>query len=578
MKTKILTSILVGVLVTCFVSTELAIAANGNGAGLERVPVFIGFRQTPGPSEQALVRAHGGAIKYSYTLVPAIAASIPEPAIEGLRRNPNVTIIEPDIEVFAVDDELDNTWGVKRIGAGVVHDGLNKGAGVKVAIIDSGVYYTHPDLIANFDSDNLGYDFVNDDDDPMDDAGHGTHVAGTVAAMDNNVGVVGVAPEASLYAYKVLNASGSGNYSDIIAAMQQCEKDGIQVANLSLGSSSDPGETVKAAFDKAEEAGIVIVAAAGNSGNPPGIGDKVIYPARYESCIAVAATDQGDSRASWSSTGPDVEISAPGVGIYSTLLGGGYGYKSGTSMASPHVAGVVALMIKASVADVRSTLATTADDLGAAGRDNLYGFGLVDADEAAPPPVGNQPPTASFTGTPSGLSVVLDASASNDSDGTIVSYAWDFGDSSGGLGQMTSHTYTGAGTYTVILTVTDDDGAEGTASQEVTVEATVLPGIYVDKLSGGSSWLSRVWWDAYVDMDIRVGASADPVKGAIVHGMWSTGQSAISQPTDDDGCCQVTLSIHKKNATVTFTVTDIVHPEYEYTKPDEGPIITIWRP
>jgi len=380
MKTKILTSILLGVLVTCFVFTGLAAAANGNGAGLERVPVFIGFKQTPGPSEQALVRAHGGAIKYSYNLVPAIAASIPEPAIQGLMRNPNVTYIEPVIEVYAVETELEASWGVEHIGAGIVHDGSNLGTGVKVAIIDSGVYYTHPDLTANFDNENLGYDFVNDDDDPMDDAGHGTHVAGTVAAEDNGVGVVGVAPGASLYAYKVLNASGSGDYSDIIAAMQQCVADGIQVANLSLGSSGDPGETVKAAFDNAEAAGVVIVAAAGNSGNRRGTRDKVIYPARYESCIAVAATDSSDYRAYFSSTGPDVEISAPGVSINSTLLGGGYGYKSGTSMASPHVAGVVALMINASVVDVRGTLATTADDLG---NPLWYGFGLVDAEEAA---------------------------------------------------------------------------------------------------------------------------------------------------------------------------------------------------
>lgn len=217
MKDKILTSILVGVLVTCFVSTGFAAAANGNGAGLERVPVFIGFRQTPGPSEQALVRAHGGAIKYSYTLVPAIAASIPEPAIEGLRRNPNVTYIEPVIEVYAVTQTV--PWGVERIGATTVHDGGNKGEGVKVAIIDSGIDYTHPDLDGNYVT---GYDFVNDDDYPMDDNGHGTHCAGIVAAEDNGSGVVGVAPQANLYALKVLDSSGSGYFSDVIAALNWC--------------------------------------------------------------------------------------------------------------------------------------------------------------------------------------------------------------------------------------------------------------------------------------------------------------------------------------------------------------------
>jgi len=406
MKTKILTSILLSVLVTCFVSNGLAIAANGNGAGLERVPVFIGFRQTPGPSEQALVRAHGGAIKYSYTLVPAIAASIPEPAIQGLMRNPNVTYIEPVIEVYAVTQTV--PWGVERIGAPTVHDGGNKGEGVKVAIIDSGIDYTHQDLDGNYKG---GKDFVNNDDFPMDDNGHGTHVAGTVAAEDNGFGVVGVAPEADLYALKVLGASGGGDYAHVIAALQWAKDNGIQVTNNSYGSTGDPGETVEAAFNNCPA---VHVCAAGNNGKPSARGDNVIYPARYASCIAVAATDQSDSRASWSSTGPDVEISAPGVAINSTLLGGGYGYKQGTSMASPHVAGVVALMISGSGYS-RETLQLTADDLGATGLDSQYGYGLVDADEAAgtsaPPPDDTTPPSA-----PTGLT----ASAGD----SIVSLDW----------------------------------------------------------------------------------------------------------------------------------------------------------
>jgi len=445
MKTKILTSILLGVLVTCFVFTGLAAAANGNGAGLERVPVFIGFRQTPGPSEQALVRAHGGAIKYSYNLVPAIAASIPEPAIQGLMRNPNVTYIEPVIEVYAVETELEASWGVEHIGAGIVHDGSNLGTGVKVAIIDSGVDYTHPDLNANFNLVYLGKDFVNNDNDPMDDNGHGTHVAGTVAAENDGVGVVGVAPEASLYAYKVLNASGSGDYGDIIAAMQQCVADGIQVANLSLGSSGDPGETVKEAFDTAAGKGIVIVAAAGNTGKWHGKGDNVIYPARYTSCIAVAATDSSDNRAYFSSTGPDVEISAPGVNIYSTYLAGGYATGDGTSMASPHVAGTAALVIAAGIGNVRTQLQNTADYLG---DPLLYGNGLLDADEAATPPVGNQAPVADFSYTTSDLTVTLDATESYDLDGTIVSYVWDFGDESDIVyGVTTGYTYDTAGVY-----------------------------------------------------------------------------------------------------------------------------------
>jgi len=116
----------------------------------EMVKVLIGFDRQPGSDEEGIVRGAGGAIKHTYHLVPAIAASIPETAIQGLLRNPKVTSIEPDITVYAIDAELDNTWGVKRIGAGAVHDVGNKGAGVKVAIIDSGIDYTHPDLDDNY--------------------------------------------------------------------------------------------------------------------------------------------------------------------------------------------------------------------------------------------------------------------------------------------------------------------------------------------------------------------------------------------------------------------------------------------
>jgi len=340
------------------------------------VKVLIGFKEKPGAAQQVMVQGVGGKIKYTYHIVDAIAASIPEKAIVALQNNPNVTHVEYDIKVYALDTELNDSWGVERIGAGIVHDDGNKGAGIKIAIIDSGIDYTHSDLDANYVS---GYDFVNSDTEPMDDDGHGTHVAGIVAAEDDGFGVVGVAPEAKLYALKVLEG-GSGNYSDVMAALQWCVDNNIQVTNNSYGSSGDPGELVKKAFDDSATAGVLHVAAAGNSGNPPGRGDNIIYPARYESVIAVAATDQNDKRARWSSTGPDLDLSAPGVAINSTLLGGGYGEKSGTSMASPHVAGTAALVIAAEISDVRSQLQNTADDLGDSW---LYGCGLVDADEAA---------------------------------------------------------------------------------------------------------------------------------------------------------------------------------------------------
>lgn len=389
------------ILISLLVFSSAAVSA---ATPPEKVNVLIGFKQQPGPSEEGLIRSLGGNIKFTYRIIPAIAASVPETAIQGLSRNPKVTVVEPDVAIHAIDAELDNSWGVKRIGAGTVHDSGNKGASAAVAIIDSGVDYTHPELAANYAG---GYDFVNLDNDPIDDNGHGTHVAGIIAALDNGEDVVGVSPEAKIYALKVLDSTGSGSFSNVIAALDWiCGEYGndpiAQITNNSYGSSAHPGFLVEMAFDFAYELwGVLHVAAAGNSGIPTGIGDNVEYPGRFDSVIAVVATEQSDIRANFSSTGSDVELAAPGISILSTYLNHGYAWGSGTSMASPHVAGTAALVFASGITDtnhngfindeLRERLVDTAYDLGDLGRDTKYGWGLVDAAAAAqvipsPPP------------------------------------------------------------------------------------------------------------------------------------------------------------------------------------------------
>jgi len=498
MRRNRVSAIAVLVLLVAMLSGLMVSPASGQQA--ERVDVFIGFHRTPGPAEQALVRGLGGEIRYSYWLVPAVAASIPEAAVEGLLRNPNVTAVEPILRVYAVDAELDNTWGVERIGAGTVHGAENLGTDVKVGIIDSGIDYTHPDLEANYAG---GHDFVDGDDDPMDVYGHGTHVAGTACAEDNGFGVVGVAPECALYSLRVLDDAGSGYWSDIVAAMEWAMSNGIQVANLSLGSDRDPGVTVRQAFANAEAAGLLTVAAAGNSGNPAGRGNNVIYPARYDSVIAVAATDSSDARASFSSTGDQVELAAPGVAVYSTWNDGDsphdpqpecvqnegcYKYGSGTSMASPHVAGTAALIIAGGVTDadgngrindeVRLRLQETADDLGAPGRDPQYGYGLVDAAEAAAGsgPPADSPPSVTITsptdGTTfdSGAAISFAASASDAEDGDLTaSLVWT-SDQVGQIGTGGSFTATlSDGTHVVEASVADSAGNIGSTRVTITV-------------------------------------------------------------------------------------------------------------
>ncbi len=454
------------------------------------VDVLIAFDRTPGPAEQAFVRGAGGQIKHTFHLVPAIAASVPQGAIQGLLNNPRVAAVDPDGRVHAIDHdittsdaELEAVWGVEHIGPGAVHAGGNNGLGVRVAIIDSGIGYTHADLDANYAG---GYDFVNDDADPMDDNGHGTHVAGTVAAEDDDAGVVGVAPDASLYGLKVLNASGSGSWSDIIAALQWAVDNGVQVTNNSYGSGTNPGGTVQAAFDNSAAAGILHVAAAGNTGNPKGKGNSVGWPARYDSVIAVAATDSSDNRARFSSTGDQVELAAPGVAVNSAKLGGGYIEFNGTSMASPHVAGTAALLIAAGITDsngdgnindeIRIRLQETADDLGDPGRDSLYGFGLVHADEAADIGPPNDAPAVSITSPAdgstfdSGASILFEGTVSDTEDGDLTaSLAWT-SDLIGPIGAGGSFSTTlSDGTHTITASVTDSGGKTGSASISLTV-------------------------------------------------------------------------------------------------------------
>jgi len=262
-------------------------------------------------------------------------------------------------------------WGISQIGAPSVW-GTTTGAGVKVAVIDTGVNQNHPDLAANVAG---CVSFVYYTTSCEDDNGHGTHVSGIIAAENNNLGVVGVAPDAKIYALKVLDSSGSGYLSDIISALNWSVANHMQVANMSLGATIDV-QSFHDAVTAAEQAGVIEVVAAGNSG--PG-SNTVTYPGAYPEVIGVAATDSSNNVPSWSSRGPQVDIAAPGVNIYSTYKNNGYATLSGTSMATPHVTGTVALREALhpgeSFAKVLSTITSTATPLPLGS--TLVGAGLV---------------------------------------------------------------------------------------------------------------------------------------------------------------------------------------------------------
>lgn len=228
-------------------------------------------------------------------------------------------------------------WGIQRVKAPAAWD-YNTGRGVRVAVIDTGINPNHRDLAGKVDG---GYNAEDDCEKPecyADDNGHGTHVAGTIAAKRDEKGVVGVAPDARLYSVKVLDADGSGSLSGVIKGIIWCANNGIQVANMSLGSPM-PSDTMQRALRYAKSRGVIVVAAAGNSGGSVG------YPGAYPETIGVAASDWEDNIAKFSSRGDEVDFIAPGVAIVSTSMEGDFASLSGTSMAAPHVAGLAALVV-----------------------------------------------------------------------------------------------------------------------------------------------------------------------------------------------------------------------------------------
>lgn len=358
-------------------------------------------------------------------------------------------LMVPNDEYYSYQWHLDNPeyGGINMEKAWDV----STGSGAIVAIVDTGIAYEDygwrykqaTDLAQT--SFVPGYDFVNDDSHPNDDEGHGTHVAGTVAQSTNNdIGVAGVAFDASLMPVKVLDRNGSGTYADVADGIRFAVDHGAQVINLSLGGSADSA-TLKDAVAYAYDHGVVVVAAAGNDGS-----EVLSYPAAYdEYVIAVGATQYDESLAPYSTHGPSLDLVAPGGNLNLDQNNDGYAdgvlqqtfqrvgwrtewgyyFMQGTSMATPHVAGVSALLIAHGNAttpdEIRSALQETAEDLGAPGRDDIYGYGLIDAYAALNwTSVSNNPPTADdqsvATNEDTPVAITLTAS---DPDGDPLTYS-----------------------------------------------------------------------------------------------------------------------------------------------------------
>lgn len=265
----------------------------------------------------------------------------------GLRESrfpPFIEHWEPDLQVTltpayigAASRELSGVpWGVARVEADRVWN-ISSGRAVKVAVIDTGIADDHPAIRNNYRG---GINILSPMFSPYDYNGHGTHIAGTIAGYMSEMGVIGVAPRAHLYAVKAFNRKGSANLSDLLSAVNWCIEKKMQVINMSFGMNK-MSEFLRQAIHTAYRHGIVMVAAAGNQGS-----QQVDYPARYPETIGVTATEKGDRLASFSNVGREVDIAAPGEKISSAWLNGTKREMSGTSMAVPHVTGTVALLLR----------------------------------------------------------------------------------------------------------------------------------------------------------------------------------------------------------------------------------------
>ena len=361
---------------------------------------IVGFHEGAGAREMAAKADQYGATLARGDERLGFGVYAPRDAREFERRvreDPRVRYVEAEGTMRALlvpnDPGFPSMYGPQNVGAPLAWNTSTGSVNAAVCVVDTGVRYTHEDI--NGTRWKGGHDFVNGDADPMDDQGHGTHVAGTAAAGLNNAKGISGMGNVALYGVKVLDAGGYGSWSDIASGIRWCADHTMNrtVVSLSLGGS-EPSMAVHDAVKHAVASGRLVVAAAGNSGPCAGC---VGYPAAYPEALAVGCTTSARSLCSFSSSGPEVDLSAPGHNILSAWHTGNAAYQtiSGTSMSTPHVSGAAALIwsryTNLTAADLRVKLEETARDLGPAGRDDGFGVGELNASAAIVPRLPSQP-------------------------------------------------------------------------------------------------------------------------------------------------------------------------------------------
>jgi thermitase len=416
----------------------------------------------------------------------AIVANVPSDNISSFESEAQTSglakYFEPNVQFktqFVPSDPYWSAqWGPQKIEADWAWNTTTGNRSILVAVVDTGIDYNHPDIAANYNAN--GYDWVNNNANPMDDNGHGTHCAGIIAAVINNsLGVAGMA-QVQIMAEKGLDANGTGYEDNLASAIYDAVEKGARILSLSWGSDQD-SQLIHEAIQYAYSQNVLIVAAAGNQAS-----DTKFYPAAYDEVVAVTATDQFDYPAAFSNYGSWIELSAPGVQILSTFPNDSCIQMSGTSMACPHVAGLAALVWSqfpnATRDWVRAQIRYTADDLGSPGFDPFYGYGRINVRRA----VEQVPPVHDV--------LILDWERPNSiAPGDIV--------------------------YFNLTVLNFGSSAEQDVTAELFVNSNVqFTSIHLGVLPAGSSWTTNLIWDPQVEGTFNVTLYVVPVSGQAMIG------------------------------------------------------------